>query len=132
MQCCINSIVQFSVVRSVDDGKEEEKEELPNQEVDNRGNVDLAAFGVVEDVATEQSQNVALVPTTPRSKPLEERSNVIVAVLLRFASFQYSVGTTKYTRNKRKQNGVNVVIWLEVNEVKGFEFLPGNRKEGED
>ena len=101
MQHSINSIVQFSVVRSVDDGKEEEKEELPNQEVDNRGNVDLAAFGVVEDVATEQSQNVALVPTTPRGEPLEERSDVVVAVLLRFASFQYSIGTTKNTRNKR-------------------------------
>ena len=101
MQRCINSIVQFGVVRAVNDGKEEEKEELPYQEVDNRGNVNLAAFGVVEDVATKQSQNVALVPTTPRSEPLEERSDVVVAVLLRFASFQYSIGTTKYTRNKR-------------------------------
>ena len=74
---------------------------MPYQEVDNRGDVDLEAFGVVEDIATEQSQNVALVPSTPGSEPLEERSNVVVAVLLRFASFQYSIGTTKYTRNKR-------------------------------
>ena len=101
MQRCINSILQFSVVRAINDGKEEEKEELPDQEVDNRGNIDLEAFGVVENVATKQAQNVALVPTTPRSEPLEERSDVVVAVLLRFASFQYSIGTTKYTRNKR-------------------------------
>ena len=102
MQRCINSILQFSVVRAVNDGKEEEKEELPNQEVDNRGNVNLAAFGVVEDVATEQSQNVALVPTTPRSVPVaKERGDVVVAVLVHFASFQCSIQTTKYTRNKR-------------------------------
>ena len=47
LQRCINSILQFSVVRAVNYGKEEEKEELPYQEVDNRGNMNLAAFGVV-------------------------------------------------------------------------------------
>ena len=47
MQHSINSIVQVSVVRSVDNGKEEKKEKLPDQEVDNRGNIDLEAFGVV-------------------------------------------------------------------------------------
>ena len=59
LQWCFISGLELSVVRSIHDGKESGKEELPKHQIHNWRNLDRAAFCDVEDVATEQAHDVA-------------------------------------------------------------------------
>ena len=65
---CFISCLQLCVIGGIDDGKEKEKEELPDHHIYNWWDLDRAAFGHMKQVAAEQAHDVALVAVTPWGK----------------------------------------------------------------
>ena len=93
---CFISCLQLCVIGGIDDGKEKEKEELPDHHIYNWWDLDRAAFGDVKQVAAEQAHDVALVPVTPWSK-IQARCNVREAILLHISRLRCFDDTAKLT-----------------------------------